>query len=201
MLDRRDFLVVIAASLGTVALGSPMLRVLAGETPIAAGGEGLFSELQSRQVALLAEMVIPRTDTPGALDAGVPAFIGMMVAKWYTDLERQIFLDGLQELDAHCRDRFGKDFIAAGPEQREAALVDAEQRALSYVSPVPGGFFSRMSKVIDEQAPFFTKLKELTVIGFLASEVGAKQFLAHNPIPMRFDGDWGYPESGRQWSY
>ncbi len=59
-----------------------------------------------------------------------------------------------------------------------------------------------MSKIVDENTPFFAKIKELTVIGYYSSEVGAKQELAYNPMPMRYEGDYDYAKTGgRQWSY
>jgi hypothetical protein len=198
---RRDLLLVAARLTGGVLIGSPMLRVMAGEAPQAKASRAIFSSPQSQAIAALAEMIIPQTDTPGAIAAGTPAFIEMMAADWYTDTERKIFLEGLAGLDIFCRASFGKDFLASSEEQRTAALADAEKRAASYVSPLPGGFLGGMSKEIDENTPFFAKIKELTVIGYYSSEVGAKQEMAYNPMPMRYEGDYDFAKIGRHWSY
>jgi hypothetical protein len=201
MMNRRDLLLTAAQMMGGILIGSPTLRVLAGEAPDAKASRAIFSGAQSQTVAALAEMIIPQTDTPGAIAAGVPGFIEMMVADWYTDTERKIFLAGLEALDTHCLGEYRKEFLHCDPAQRVAALTDAEQQAARYVSPLPGGFFGSISKAVDENAPFFTKLKELTVIGYYSSEVGAQQELAYNPMPMRYDGDYDYAKTGRQWSY
>ncbi len=201
MLNRRDVLLAAASALGGVMIGTPTLRTLAGETPTTQASRAVFTAAQSRMVAALAEMIIPQTDTPGAIAAGTPDFIAMMVADWYTDTERGIFLGGLQELDAFCRASFGTDFLGASAEQRVQALTAAEKQASAYTSPLPGGFLGAMSRMVDEHAPFFTKLKELTVIGYFSSEVGARQELSYNPMPMRYDGDYDYAKTGRQWSY
>ena len=60
--------------------------------------------------------------TPGAIEAGVPNFIEMMVADWYSDRERKIFFDGLVALDTFCRGRDRKDFLRCGEAQRIEAL-------------------------------------------------------------------------------
>ena len=85
------------------------------------------------------------------------------------------------------------------PQQRTAALQDAEQQAGTYKSPAPAFDFTQ--KFVDRNTPFFTKLKELTVVGFFTSEIGAKQVLEYNPMPMRYDGDYDFPENGREWSW
>ena len=47
-------------------------------------------------------------------------------------------------------------------------------------------------------APFFYQLKELTVLGYYTSEVGATQELAYLPIPGHYEGDYDF--TGKQWS-
>ena len=201
MMNRRDLLLMGASAMGCVLIGTPTLRAMAGESPSATASRSIFGDAQSRMISALAEMIIPTTDTPGAIVAGTPAFIEMMATDWYTDTERKIFFEGLAGLDAFCRASFGKDFLAASEEQRVAALTDAEKQAASYVSPLPGGFLGGMSKEIDENTPFFAKIKELTVIGYYSSEVGAKQEMAYNPMPMRHEGDFDFAKIGRYWSY
>ena len=61
--------------------------------------------------------------------------------------------------------------------------------------------FDFSQKFVDQNTPFFTKLKELTVLGYFTSEVGAKQALAYNPMPMRYDGDYDFDKVGREWSW
>ena len=201
-MNRREMLLAAASAMGGAMLGSATLRVLAGEVPVASASKKLFDAGTSQLISVLAEMIIPETDTPGAIAAGTPLFIEMMVADWYTDHERGIFLDGLKQIDVFCQASFGTRFVEANEKQRIVVLDDAENKAAAYVSPFPGGAVAAaMSKIVDENTPFFTKLKELTVIGYYSSEVGAKQELVYNPMPMRYDGDYDYAKVGRQWSW
>ena len=57
-----------------------------------------FSTLQRKAITSASDRIIPRTDTPGAIDAGVPRFIELMVSDWLTKTERRRFVLGLQEL-------------------------------------------------------------------------------------------------------
>ena len=49
-------------------------------------------------------------------------------------------------------------------------------------------------------APFICQLKELTVWGFFTSEVGAKQVLRYNPMPMKFDGHFPRSPGDTTWA-
>jgi hypothetical protein len=143
-----------------------------------------LDESQQRLVAELAELIIPRTETPGAIDAGVPAFIDHIVSDWYTPVERAIFVEGLATI------------AAAGPAQRTAALQSLEQQASGY-SPPPGtSVFGKP----DERSPFFFKLKLLTVLGYYTSEIGATNELSFNPVPARYDGNVDFATVGKQWT-
>lgn len=200
-MNRRELLLAAISTMAGVMVGSPTLRVIAGEAPTASASRVVLQGHQPEMVRVLAEMIIPATDTPGAIEAGVPRFIEMMVADWYTDTERGIFLDGLAALDASCRNAYGQDFLGCSVEQRVAALSEAEKNAAAYVSPLPPGFLATMAKLIDERTPFFAKLKELTVVGYFSSELGATEFLEYNPMPMRYDGDFDFAEVGTHWSH
>ena len=49
--------------------------------------------------------------------------------------------------------------------------------------------FANTQRDFISDAPFICQIKELTVWGFFTSEIGEKQVLRYNPMPMRFDGD------------
>ena len=73
----------------------------------ASSSASAFSDAQRRIVSAVAEVIIPRTDTPGAIDAGVPHFIELMVADWLNDQERDIFFAGLKRLEYRGYDSAG----------------------------------------------------------------------------------------------
>jgi hypothetical protein len=197
--NRREILKIAAAIMGAGLSGSLSQNVLAGLVPTDKPSRIVFDESSRKMLAVLAEMIIPKTETPGAIEAGAPAFIEMMVADWFTDGERKIFFDGLVALDGFCKGQFNKNFLACDETQRTAALKNSERSAAKYKSSGP--MFDMTQKYVDPDTPFFTKLKELTVLGYFTSEVGAKQALSYNPMPMRYEGDYDFDKSGREWSW
>lgn len=198
-MNRRDLLKRTSLLLGGMITGSLARGIAAGEESLRKAAVSLFSDPQRRQVNLVAELIIPTTDTPGAIAAGVPDFIEMMVAEWYTETERGIFMRGLRELDDWCLQAHGADLLASNEEQQVAALQASEQAAAGYSSG-DIDVEAELSGQIDENTPFFTKLKELTVIGYYTSEVGATQELAYSPMPMRYEGDIPLSDISRQWA-
>ena len=122
-------------------------------------------------VTIAAERIIPATDTFGATDAGVSAFIDKMLADWHTPAERDRFLAGLPELDARCRARAGKDFVDCAAADQVAVLTALDDEARSATS----------------REHWFARLKYLTVYGYCTSEPGMRA-LGLFPVPWRYDG-------------
>jgi len=193
-MNRRELLRTASVLLGG-ALSASLARGVLGGTIAGVGGP--IAEIQLKKLSVLCEMIIPKTDTPGAIEAGVPAFVAMMVNRWYTDAERRIFFAGMDDLDTYCVGHYGAGFLQCDEAQRADALTCAENTAKTY----RGSPFAFDTKSVDPNSPFFTKLKELTVLGYCMSETGSKQFLAYNPMPMRFDGDYEFSKVGTEWAW
>ena len=160
----------------------------------------IFRADSRQSIAIIAELIIPTTDTPGAIEAGIPKFIEHVVADWYTDIERKIFFAGLEALNVYCLKEFGRSFGQCNAKQQSAALFEAERRAKNYRMKSNNNAQS-LSAEIDEHTPFFTKIKELTVLGYYTSQLGATTELRYNPMPMRYEGDYPYSKVGKQWSW
>lgn len=190
---RREFLQVAAlVSAGTSviprgwALNAEQSAFLAARPPyIDQKTPDLFNKVQRAAVTAAAEQIIPRTDTPGAIDAGAPRFIELLVQDWFNDAERNDFLAGLEDL----LKRSGGDFAALSVAEQLAVLekLEAESADSSWYD------FASTLRIWDDTAPFICQLKELTVLGFTLSEVGATQFLRINPMG-KFDGDYPFAE-------
>jgi len=195
-MNRRDLLKNTAILMGGIASSSVVQAMLAGVDGRVKIERPIFNWDQKKMTQVLAEMIIPRTDTPGAIDAGVPHFIELMVSDWYTETERAIYFEGLLSLDVYCQKHFSKAFLKSDAEQRIAALEQAEKEARSYKVPANKNI---AKEVEDENKPFFLKLKELTVLGYYTSKEGAQKELRYDPMPMRYD-DMQLSEIGRQWS-
>ncbi len=133
-----------------------------------------FTPSQRAAIRAMAEQVIPATDTPGAIDAGVPRFIELMVADWFNEEERQSFMQGMAGFLAAV----DGEFSTLPPEAQLALMEEAETAAQDSGWYDAGATMHLWSA----DAPFICQLKELTVLGFFLSEPGATQVLRDNPM-------------------
>jgi hypothetical protein len=182
-MDRRTLLKTATLFLGASVSTSASRALLAGVDLSGAPVTPVLGDVQRQQIAVIAEHIIPETDTPGAIAAGVPDFIHRIVAEWYTPAERTIFLDGLADLDRDSRKRFAAEFLAL-PAARQIALLE-ELDAQRW-----GG--------VAGDSPFFAKIKELTILGYYTSEVGSRHELAYRPIPGAYRGHAHFGAGDRQ---
>ncbi len=176
-MQRRDLLRLLGAVAATPALASltpGQLLALGRETHARLHGNdpsGLASAAEET-IALLAELILPETDTPGARTAGVPAFIYQMMAEWQTEAERQGVLGGLDDLDRRSRSAGGAPFVGL--------TAEAQTSLLQAIDGTMGE---------DGTAEYaWSTIKDLAVYGYFTSEIVQTQVLRVKIIPGRFDG-------------
>ena len=140
-------------------------------------------------MAAIADQILPDTDTPGARAAGVHHFIDALLAESYPASERKRFLEGLSDVDARAGRAWGRPFLQGAPADQRALLEQLDREALA------------APPTRDEPAvPFFRTLKELTLVGYYTSEIGATRELHHAPVPGRYDGCVPLAQIGRTWA-
>jgi hypothetical protein len=103
-----------------------------------------------------------------------------MASDWFNAAELQVFMDGLTDLQS----RADGDFTQLSPTAQLALLEQLEEES----ADAPWYELGNVLRVWDDSAPFICQFKELTVLGFFLSEVGAKQVLRINPMG-EFKGD------------
>ena len=201
-MNRREFLECAAILVGGASAGrlafalSPEQQAYLANAPdYIARDVDYLSERQRRIVAAMCEVVIPRTDTPGAIDAGVPRFVERMAAEWLNAQERRIFEAGLRDLETRVPQEYGDAFDRL-PAKQQLRIMEALESA---ASDSPWYEFANTQREFLSDAPFICQIKELTVWGFFTSEVGATQVLRYAPMPMRFEGDLPLEPDASAW--
>lgn len=193
-LGRRRALQVIGGAaalpfLPTELFANPHVAHLHLHPRQATGGESqplaVLAEHQARTLDAIAERILPTTDTPGAGDAGIPAFVDRLLEGWLPDAARDHLLAELNRFDARARERHTgtAGFVdLEGPAQDEL-LTEAQNEAIAQRN---GSAFSRNVNRLHEQ-PFFDLVKWLTLFGYYTSEAGMKSELGYRIVPGRWD--------------
>jgi len=82
-----------------------------------------FNEDQARMIMQIAEIILPKTDTPGATDLGVPKFIEDTVSLVMDDNDQSQFISRMEEFDKECKDQTGEKFIDLNSEAQLAFIA------------------------------------------------------------------------------
>lgn len=191
-ITRRQALRRVGVLLGGVVSIPTVAGVMSGCEPNAGSDwtPVAFSEEQNQMVDTIAEIIIPETDTPGAGAANVNRFIDAMVGESYPEADRDRFLEGLDDVNARCEDAYDAPFVDCTDEQQRDLVEELDTDT----------FGPDASPSDPEAPPFFHMMKELVIVGYYTSEVGATQELKTNAVPGYYDGDVPYEEIGRAWS-
>jgi hypothetical protein len=177
-MNRRELLQRVTWMMGGAISAPAVLGVLSGcsAKKEAAWQPVFLSKEQGALVAEVVEIMIPRTDTPGAKDVGVPAFIDTMLKDVYTQEDRDRYVSGLQAFDEAARRQHGKPFMELSKAQQTEmvqAFNDAAAAEELSFDPPPKPL----------RRPFILMTKELALLGFFTSEPGATQVLQYAAVP------------------
>jgi len=179
---RRHMLKVIGAaaalpfvpsrSNAAVRFAESMHRRLEAERALHGYALRVLSPEQNELVTMIAEMIIPETDTPGATAVHVNEFLDLLLAEWSSDADKTRFLAGLDAIDRESRATYGKRFVELGEAERVLTL-----RALD-----------GMRNTQEGAGRTFGELKRLTVYGYFTAEPIQKNVLKTVMWPGRYDG-------------
>ena len=178
-LNRRDAMRRMAVGgIGAVASAlwvenlSALARLQAGHVhtalataqSTAAWAPKVLSAHQHQTVAVLAELIIPQTDTPGAKAALVDRFIDTLLGGAERS-DREGFLSGLTWLDGRSQALYRGNFVAASPAQQVELLTKLSSEA---------------SAEDRTGVDFFNAIKAMTITGYYTSEIGLRDELGDN---------------------
>jgi hypothetical protein len=173
---RREVLRRAAWMLGGAISAPAALAILQGcsarDVPAAAEWQPQFFRAdEAKVVTAVADIILPHTDTSGALDANVPAFIDSVLAAVYSPEEQERFRRGCAEFAAAAAG--GKAFL----EQDRAAQTVAVRQALE--AALASGAQPR---------PFILMARELTLLGFYTSRPGITENMEYQAVPTAYHG-------------
>lgn len=164
--DRRDLLAqlltLVGAPVTAVSLSACDVR------RVAKAGAGKFFDADAMATLTdVVDLMIPHTDTPGAVDVGIPAFIDGLMADWAGPTARGQVSGVLADLDALA----GGSYATRDREGRLAALTALDKRSF---------------EVKDKRADAYKLFKKLVFIGYATSEQALRD---HVPNPGPYLGD------------
>lgn len=206
-MDRRTALRNITLGTGYLVSSGTILGILNSckEAPETWQPSYLTKE-EGKMVTLLSDLILPASETPGALDVNVPQFIDKMYRDIETEDNQALFRHGANLFSEEFKTQYGKDIIKAKPEEVEKILGRYFNLSEMEESKVK----SLISKSIAEVAPsdldsykiykFLMSVRYYTLFGYFTSEKVGEEVLSYDPVPGVYKGCIPVSEVGNAWS-
>jgi len=188
-MDRRDMmkaLLAVGASSALVACGekaAPKSSGPSGDNFAKAGA--FFSGREMAIIGALANTIIPDTDTPGAVAAGVPDVIQNLASEWATPDARagwRAVVDGVNSQLGEGE----RGFAELPAEAQNTALAAFDAAAY-------GDGATDLHKG-------YRDVKSTIATAYYMSEVGATQELRYEAVPGEWKGCIPFSDVGRTWA-
>jgi hypothetical protein len=185
--NRRELLQMIAAATGCAFGANDVLWASADpQSPLP------YSDADVELLDDVAETILPRTDTPGARDAAVGAFIARYSAACYSPARVALLQAGFRDIDAQMQTLHGTGFRQASQEAKTSLLLGLDRQAKAHAAETAA----------DDRPPhYFTLIKQLTLLGFFTSEPGETRVARYRPVPGRYKGCIPYIEGETFWAW
>jgi Gluconate 2-dehydrogenase subunit 3 len=180
-MNRREALRLLAAGAVLPLLPSQLLALREARALLdALGTPRTLNPHQFATVKTMAELILPKTDTPGAADVGATEFIDLILTEWYGEEERNQFVNGLANVDERTHTLFGKDFVECSLTQQSDVLSALGEEMLEEEQAVRDQRHGTPKR-------FYSMLRHLTLTAYYTSEAGATAELHFEVIPERYD--------------
>jgi hypothetical protein len=178
LIGRREAIRRAALAAGVVVAPEWLMAIGQAVRPAAPGAR--LTSAHAAIAAAVADRILPRTDTPGAADVGVPAFIDLLYGEFMTPAERQMLTDGLTAVDAAAKAAHGSGFTAL--------TTDRQDDLLRTIARAEEG----------RDRGFFRLIRSATVLGYFTSEQVGRNVLHYDPVPGTYDGCVPIDQVGRR---
>lgn len=167
-----------ATLLAGVAIAPDWLDFAArAQTPAA---KTFLTAAQGTIVSAATERILPRTDTPGAIDVGVPAFLDRFYGEFMNPADQKLFVSALDAIETAAKTAHNAPFATLPPAQQDTVLRS--------VATAQQG----------KEPSSFGLLRSVTILGYFTSEKVGRDVLHYDPVPGAFEGCIPIEQVGRR---
>ena len=205
-MNRRDAIGRVALIMGGAVIGAEFF--ISGCKSTTTQVSDLFNTDHVAFLNEVADTILPTTSSPGAKAANVGQFMAVMVRDCYTPKDQKTFLEGMSKLNDASNKQFSSKFLDLTPEQRTDLLVALDKEQKDFTALRDKAMEADMAKHKGDntyKSPelaqhYFRMIKELTLLGYFTSEIGATKALRYIAVPGRYDGCIPYKKGDKAWA-
>lgn len=181
-LTRRSLIERMLLVAGVAATGGFSMPALAKS---AAAGRYLDAD-RFALLSAVADTIVPKTDTAGAVEANVPASFDALLKDWASAETRSQVTAALAEIDGLAREAKGQPFVRLDAQTRHDLLASHDAKSLKVLPAVMKGGVSSLMGFPNYANPGYGRIKELVVTLYYLSEPALTQELVYEHAP----GEW-----------
>ena len=190
-MDRRKALKNIGNGIGAIAI-TPAVVSLFQSCQTSATYNPLFIPKDDfKIISNLMEMIIPKTDIPGAVELKLPEFVDAYIDAVWGEKEKTDFTETWEVFISASTKAAGKE------NENDLSAADWDAQLAKYLKP---GNDLPADEILASQ--FVNQLRSLTVNAFKTNEFIGEEVLAYAPIPGEQKGcvDLMEATGGKAWS-
>lgn len=205
-MHRRDALKTLGFGSTALFSSSALLGALQGCTAVRMADESpsFLNDRESSQLVKICEGILPRTETPGATDAGVAQHLDTALANIYRDREAEYFRRGIAVFVERFEADLGLSFDAAGQNQ----ITDRINGYLKRYSNDPAILKAfRASAEVDGvksddfiETNFVTNVVNATFASYFTSELAGETVMRYDPVPGKYEACIPYRKGQKSWA-
>jgi hypothetical protein len=207
-MNRRDAIGRVAMIMGGAVIGADFF--LSGCKPNGASNVAdLFTQDNLAFLNEVADTILPTTTgSPGAKAANVGQFIAVMVRDCYTPADQQTFVGGIAKLNDAANKKSGGKFVSLTAQQKTDLLTGLDKEQKDFTTKRDKDMAADKEKhkadpaYVSPDLPkhYFRMIKELTLLGYFTSEIGATKALRYIAVPGHYDGNVPYKKGDKAWA-
>lgn len=208
-MHRRALLKNLTFGLGYVAVTPALLNLMASCGAKEDSWKPLFFSSEEKHIVKnLVDIIIPASDTPGALDVNVPQFIDLLYHDIKTEEEKSVFKEGAALFSKQFVNTFDSHTIKGTKENFETLLSTyfnlstEDSEAILEHQNISRENFSAEDLEQYTVYNFLLSVRYYSIFGYITSEKIGEHVLAYDPIPGTYKACISVEEAtkGRAWS-
>ena len=146
-------------------------------------------------ISSIVDIILPKTDTPGALDVNVDVFLDRLWAETADETTQAEVKKDIVDFNDNCKETYGSVFAKCSKEDQQKALEAAEAASGTFNYNFWGGAAGKQ-----EPVGFYRNLKSTAIWAYLSSEEIGKNVLSYDPVPGGYDGCIAADSVGNKWA-
>ena len=222
-MDRREAVKSVAFLIGGALSATTIATLFDSCNTPGKNSANLFTADREKMISEVADIILPTTKmSPGAKAANVGPFISMMLKDCYPEDAQKAVVKGLEDLETSAQKEFSKSFLEISVKEREHLLTKVRDETVAFQKDEKdkNAPAEKLNKDTKEMKPeiekpgnpmavkekpktvpqFFAIARDLTMLGFFTSEIGATKAYEYIAIPGRYDGCTDLKPGQRVWA-